>query len=213
VERHAVRRAPLGCDRAGRCYWWGLAGHNSSLLVQQDGPALEAAYTRLTEAAAAAAGGGGVPHVVAGALQGWREGLAAVAAAAGPDEAWGDLGTLEGVEALLARCDVRGVHEKELKAALERVGAWGQVWWGWTVHAVVWPILGCSSWSAESREGQDADHREGDESALQQGAGGACCSHAAPRHAEQVAPCPTAAHTLPACQTPPLPLFCRSCPP
>jgi hypothetical protein len=123
VERHAVRRAPLGCDREGRCYWWGLAGHSSSLLVQQDGPALEAAYTRLTEAAAAAAGGGGVPHPLSAALQGWREGLAAVAAAAGPDEAWGDLGSLEGVEALLARCDVRGAREKELKAALERVGA------------------------------------------------------------------------------------------
>lgn len=34
IEKYAVRRLPLGCDRKHRRYWWGLAGNRTALFVQ-----------------------------------------------------------------------------------------------------------------------------------------------------------------------------------
>ncbi|KAG1656571.1 hypothetical protein FOA52_009059 [Chlamydomonas sp. UWO 241] len=34
LDKLAVRRTPLGSDRLGRRYWWGLAGHKGGLLVE-----------------------------------------------------------------------------------------------------------------------------------------------------------------------------------
>jgi hypothetical protein len=115
LERLAVRRAPLGADRHGRRYWWGLAGHREVLLVEEgvaDGEgvarsaaAVEPRWGEYATVEAAAA--------LLASLE--RRGVRELALAGALEKRW------EGIKGALARGAARAEKEREREGrAVER---------------------------------------------------------------------------------------------
>jgi len=91
LSRYAVRRSPVGSDRYQRAYWWGLAGHRPGVMVQSD--RREGGDDRGLLLRTRGLGG----------------------------EVWGVLSGRKEYDAFVEALDSRGVRERELKGALEKV--------------------------------------------------------------------------------------------
>jgi hypothetical protein len=166
LERLAVRRAPLGADRHGRRYWWGLAGHREALLVEEgvaDGEgvarsaaAVEPRWGEYATVEAAAA--------LLASLE--RRGVREVALAGALEKRW------EGIEGALARGAARAEKEREREGrAAERAA------------------------EAEGREGRAAERGEREEREAREARERAGPTRASARAAKQVElfdPCPEA---------------------
>jgi hypothetical protein len=165
LEKFLVRRQPLGNDRYNRVYWWGLAGNKDGLLLQQEVGCADMMISLLQEAAAEAAaakqqqqqgeeedgdnaapqdskqGGIAVRRLSSVAEEGVNKELLAplnhrgLLLPPGP-EGWAVIDDVALLEALAGTLEQRGVREKDLKAALDKVG--GVVWCYCCLLGVCW---------------------------------------------------------------------------
>lgn len=102
LERHLVRRQPLGMDRFSRAYWWGLAGDKGCLLVQGQENITDTVLPLLREA----------PQ-----QQQQQQGLLLPH---GPEN-WSVIEDAALVERLAGCLEQRGIRERDLRTALDKV--------------------------------------------------------------------------------------------